>query len=56
MAGILGLIVLILDIIAIVEVLKGSRAVVNKLLWILIILVLPVIGMILYYVLGRKAS
>lgn len=56
MGGILGLIVLILDVIAIVEVLKGNRAVSNKLLWILVILILPIIGMILYYVIGRKAS
>lgn len=56
MTGILGLVILILDVIAIVEVLKGNRAVLNKLLWILIILVLPILGMILYYVIGRKAA
>ena len=52
--GIVGLIILILDIIAIVDVLKSSRDVVGKLLWILLILILPVIGMVLYFIFGRS--
>lgn len=52
--GIVGLIVLILDIIAIVSVLGSSMSVGGKLLWILLILLLPVIGMILYFLIGRK--
>lgn len=55
-AGIAGLIVLILDIIAIVSVLGSSSTVGHKLLWILVILLLPVIGMILYFLMGRKAA
>lgn len=51
--GIVGLIVFILDIIAIVDVLNGSKPVVNKLLWILLILLLPMLGMVLYFLLGR---
>lgn len=52
--GILGIIVLILDIIAIVEVLTSKKDVAMKLLWILVILLLPLVGMILYFLLGRK--
>ena len=52
--GILGLIVLILDIIAIVDVLKSSMDTGKKALWILLILVLPVIGMVLYFLIGKK--
>lgn len=56
MYEILGLIVLVLDIIAIVSVLLGTSPPVRKLIWILVILVLPIIGMILYFVFGRSAQ
>jgi hypothetical protein len=56
MFGILGLIVLALDIIAIVDVAKGSGDIGKKVLWIVLILLLPVLGMILYFLLGRSAS
>ncbi|HWB20045.1 MAG TPA: PLDc N-terminal domain-containing protein [Phycisphaerales bacterium] len=54
--GILGLIVLILDIIAIISVLAGSGSVGHKLLWSLLIILLPFIGMILYFLIGRSAA
>ena len=54
MIGMVSLIVLILDIIAIVDILKSSADTGNKLLWIILILILPVIGMILYFLLGKK--
>ncbi len=50
---IIGLIVLILDIIAIVSILGASKSVGWKLLWTLIVLLLPVIGMILYFLIGK---
>jgi uncharacterized membrane protein len=55
-AGLLGLIVLILDIVAIISVLGGSGSVEHKLLWTVLILVLPVLGMILYFLLGRSSA
>ena len=55
MPGIAGLIVLILDIVAIVDVLKSSMDTGKKALWIILILFLPVIGMVLYFLLGKKA-
>jgi hypothetical protein len=54
MTGILGLVVLILDIIAIVDCLKRSMDTGKKVLWIVLILLLPLLGMILYFLLGRK--
>ncbi len=53
--GLIGLIIFILDIIAIVEVLKSSRDTLSKLLWILLVLFFPLGGLVLYYLLGRKA-
>ncbi|MFN0197681.1 MAG: PLDc N-terminal domain-containing protein [Planctomycetaceae bacterium] len=49
-----GAAILILDIFAIASVLMGSTSAMRKLLWITIILVLPVIGMILYFLIGRS--
>jgi len=54
MGTILGLVVLALDILAIVEIAKGSFTTGKKVLWVILILVLPVIGLILYYLVGRK--
>lgn len=52
--NILGTLVLILDIIAIVSVLLGRGSVGHKLLWTLLIILLPVVGMVLYYLIGRS--
>ena len=54
--GIFGLIILVLDIIAIVSVLGGRASVEHKLLWTVVILLLPVVGMILYFLMGRSAA
>ncbi len=54
MPGLLGLIVLVLDIIAIVDVLGSSMDTGKKALWILLILILPVVGMALYFLIGKK--
>ena len=54
MTGILALVVLVLDIIAILDVLKSSMDSGKKTLWIILILVLPVIGMVIYFLIGQK--
>lgn len=55
MYNLIGLVILILDIVAIVDVLKSSMDTTKKLLWILAIVLLPIIGMVLYFAIGRKA-
>lgn len=54
MYGIIGLVVLVLDIIAILDIIKSGLEPVMKLVWVLIVLALPLIGMILWFVLGSK--
>ena len=54
--GIIGLLILVLDIIAIVSVLGGNTSIERKLLWTVIILILPVVGMILCFLMGRSAA
>ena len=51
---IIGIIILVLDIMAIYDVLVGRRPALQKFLWILLIIIFPVLGLILYYLLGRS--
>jgi hypothetical protein len=48
-----GLIVLVLDIICIMQVVQSSMDSGKKLLWILIIILLPILGPILWLLIGR---
>ena len=54
MKGLLSLVILVLDFIAIVDVFKSSMTTGKKVLWILLILILPVVGLLLYFFIGRK--
>ena len=50
----IGLIIFVLDIIAIVGIINSWNDTEKKLLWILLILVLPFAGMLLYFLIGKK--
>ena len=50
--GILGILVLIADIYAILKIVKASASDGKKALWIAIVLVLPVLGVIIWYLMG----
>ncbi len=52
MFGLFGLVVLVLDVIALVSLLKSSADSGTKILWALLVILLPVIGMILYFLMG----
>lgn len=52
--GLLGLIWLIIVIWAVVKVAKSSAGPIAKLLWILILLIFPVVGLIIWLLLGPK--
>lgn len=52
-SGICGLIILILDIIAIVEVINSNKDTGSKVLWCLVIFFFPVGGLILYHFFGK---
>ena len=47
--------VLVLDIYVIMQILSGGGDAGKKLLWIIIVLLLPLLGPILWYALGRPA-
>ena len=54
--GILGLLVLIADVWAIVNILQSTVDTGKKVLWIVVVLVLPILGVILWYFLGPKSG
>ncbi len=54
--GIGGVIVLIADVWAIVNILQSGADTAKKVLWTVIVLVLPVLGFILWYFLGPKTG
>lgn len=53
--GLLGLIVLILDIYAILKIAQSSASNGAKALWIALVIVLPVLGLIIWFLFGPGA-
>lgn len=51
-----AVLVIILDIVAIVSVVNGHSSNERKVLWTVVILLLPLIGMALYFLFGRSAA
>ena len=54
--GLFGLIVLIADVWAIVNVFQSSADTGGKVLWTVLVIILPVLGFILWYFLGPKTG
>ncbi|RFU33039.1 hypothetical protein B7463_g3271, partial [Scytalidium lignicola] len=54
--GVIGFIVLILDIIVFMEVLKSSRPPVHKVLWCLLVFLFPIGGLIIYYLFSNREA
>jgi hypothetical protein len=52
MFRLLGVLVFVLDIIAVISILKSSADSGTKLLWIVLVILLPFLGMILYFLMG----
>lgn len=54
--GILGLLILIANIYAIIQVFGSGASTGGKVLWTLLILILPVVGLIIWYFAGPRGS
>ena len=52
--GIVGLLILIADIWAILNIAQSQVETIKKLIWIVLILVLPVIGLIIWWLAGPR--
>ena len=54
--SLVGAVILGLDIFAMVSVLIGSSGAMRKLMWIAVIFLLPIVGMGLYFLIGRSPA
>ena len=54
--SLIGLLILAADIWAIVSVVQSAASTGKKVLWILLVLVLPVVGLILWFLLGPRGK
>jgi hypothetical protein len=52
--GLLGLVILILDVWGIVKVIQSSSGTGTKVLWVVLIMILPVFGLLLWILAGPK--
>jgi hypothetical protein len=52
--GLLGLIVLVLDVWAIVKIVGSGAGTGSKVIWVVLILLLPVLGFVLWLIFGPK--
>ena len=56
LGGLLGLIVLVLDVVAIIKTLSSAASPGEKLLWVVVIVLLPIIGLVLWWFLGPRTA
>ena len=54
--GLLGLLILVADVWAIISILKSGASNEKKALWIVLVALLPVLGLILWFFLGPRAT
>ncbi len=55
-SGLLGLLILIGDVWAIINIFQSSASNEKKLLWTIVVLLLPLLGLILWYFLGPRGG
>lgn len=53
-SGILGILILVADIYAILQIAESSASIGKKSLWIALVVLLPIAGLIIWYLLGPK--
>ncbi|WP_428386687.1 PLD nuclease N-terminal domain-containing protein [Mucisphaera sp.] len=51
---IIGLVVLVAWIIALVDIIKSGMDSTKKIIWALVVIILPLIGTILWFIIGKK--
>jgi hypothetical protein len=54
MGRLLYLLILVLDVVVILDIVRSNKDNEKKILWVIAVVLLPVLGPILYYVIGKK--
>jgi len=52
--GIVGLLILILNVYAIIKTVQSAAPTGTKVLWVVLILILPILGLLLWWLMGPK--
>ena len=55
-SGFFGLLILIADVWAILNIIQSSSSTAKKCLWVVVILVLPLVGLIIWWLFGPRES
>lgn len=55
LSGLGAIVLLVIDILAIISILGSAQTALAKLLWIILVLVLPLLGPIIWYLAGPRA-
>lgn len=50
--GVIGLLILIADIYAIIKIVQSSAPTTNKVIWVVIVMLLPLVGVVAWYLIG----
>ena len=53
MPRLIGLVILIIDVVVIMDILRSNKDTEKKILWCIAVIFLPVLGPVLYWVIGR---
>ncbi len=54
MGRLIYLVIIVIDVLVVIDIIKSSKDFEKKLLWMVAVIFLPILGPILYYVIGRK--
>jgi hypothetical protein len=54
--GVFGILILVLDIYAIIKIAQSSTEPLKKAVWIVVILLLPILGLLLWWLFGPKSN
>lgn len=54
MGRLISIIILIIDVVVVLDIIRGNKDTEKKVLWIIAVIFLPVLGPILYYLIGKK--
>ncbi|MES9960923.1 MAG: PLD nuclease N-terminal domain-containing protein [Sedimenticola sp.] len=54
--GLIGLLILIADIYAIIKIAQSASSTLSKAVWIVVVLFFPVVGLIIWFLMGPKGD
>lgn len=56
MGRLIWLIIFVIDVVVILDIIRSNKDTEKKILWIIAVILLPVLGPILYYVIGKRST